>query len=124
VQQLEGASVSDQAAVDSAQLQLGYTRITAPISGRLGLRKVDQGNIVAASDADGLVTITQTQPISVEFTLPQREAADVLAQLRDGNTLEAVLFDQNDINELARGELMSVDNQIDVSTGTLRLKAR
>lgn len=124
VKQLEGARVSDQAAVDSAGLQLSYTRITAPISGRLGLRKVDQGNIVTASDAEGLVTITQTQPISVEFTLPQADAADVLAQLRDGRRLEAVLYDQNDVEELARGELMSVDNQIDVATGTLRLKAR
>lgn len=124
VKQLEGAQVSDQAAVDSAELQLSYTRITAPISGRLGLRKVDEGNIVSSSDADGLVTITQTQPISVEFTLPQAEVVDVLAQLREGRKLEAVLYDQNDIRELARGELMSVDNQIDVSTGTLRLKAR
>jgi len=124
VKQLEGARVSDQAAVDSAGLQLSYTRITAPISGRVGLRKVDQGNIVTPSDAEGLVTITQTRPISVEFTLPQADAADVLAQLRNGKRLEAVLYDQNDIQELARGELMSVDNQIDVATGTLRLKAR
>ena len=124
VKQLEGTRVSDQAAVDSAGLQLSYTRITAPISGRLGLRKVDQGNIVTPSDADGLVTITQTQPISVEFTLPQSEVGDVLEQLRLGRQLEVVLYDQNDVRELARGELMSVDNQIDVSTGTLRLKAR
>ncbi|MFA7668107.1 MAG: MdtA/MuxA family multidrug efflux RND transporter periplasmic adaptor subunit [Burkholderiaceae bacterium] len=124
VKQLEGAQVSDQAAVDSAGLQLSYTRITAPISGRLGLRKVDQGNIVTASDTEGLVTITQTQPISVEFTLPQVEVADVLEQLRAGRTLQVVLHDQNDIEELARGELTSLDNQIDVTTGTLRLKAR
>lgn len=124
VKQLEGARVSDQAAVDSAGLQLSYTRITAPLSGRLGLRKVDQGNIVTASDTEGLVTLTQTQPISVEFTLPQADAADVLAEWRDGRKLEVVLHDQNDVTELARGELMSVDNQIDVSTGTLRLKAR
>ncbi|NLC35780.1 MAG: MdtA/MuxA family multidrug efflux RND transporter periplasmic adaptor subunit [Alcaligenaceae bacterium] len=124
VKQLEGARVSDQAAVDSAGLQLSYTRITAPISGRLGLRKVDQGNIITASDAEGIVTITQTQPISVEFTLPQADAADVLEQLRAGRKLQAVLYDQNDTQELARGELMSVDNLIDVSTGTLRLKAR
>lgn len=124
VKQLEGARVSDQAAVDSAGLQLSYTRITAPISGRLGLRKVDQGNIVTAADAEGLVTITQTQPISVEFTLPQAEAADVLAELRDGRKLQVVLQDQNDVEELARGELMSVDNLIDVASGTLRLKAR
>ncbi|NGR07682.1 MdtA/MuxA family multidrug efflux RND transporter periplasmic adaptor subunit [bacterium SGD-2] len=124
VKQLEGARASDQAAVDSAALQLSHTRITAPISGRVGLRKVDQGNIINAADADGIVTITQTQPISVEFTLPQAEAADVLAQLRAGRTLEVVLYDQNDVTELARGELMSVDNQIDVTTGTLRVKAR
>lgn len=124
VKQLEGTRASDQAAVDSAGLQLSYTRIIAPISGRLGLRKVDAGNIVSASDTDGLVTITQTQPISVEFTLPQVEVADVLAQLRDGRRLDVLLYDQNDTEELARGELMSLDNQIDVATGTLRLKAR
>jgi len=124
VKQLEGTRVSDQAAVDSAGLQLSYTRITAPISGRLGLRRVDRGNIVTPSDTDGIVTITQTRPISVEFTLPQTEVGDVLEQLRLGRQLEVVLYDQNDVRELARGELMSVDNQIDVSTGTLRLKAR
>lgn len=124
VKQLEGTRASDQAAVDSAGLQLSYARITAPISGRLGLRKVDQGNIVTASDTEGLVTITQTQPISVEFTLPQAEVSEVLTQLRAGRTLEALIYDQNDIAELARGELMSLDNQIDVTTGTLRLKAR
>lgn len=124
VKQLEGTRVSDQAAVDSAGLQLSYTRITAPISGRLGLRKVDQGNIITANDEEGLVTITQTQPISVEFTLPQADAADVLGEWRLGRKLEVILYDQNDVKELARGELMSVDNLIDVATGTLRLKAR
>lgn len=124
VKQLEGARVSDQAAVDSARLQLGYTKITAPISGRLGLRRVDQGNMVSSSDADGLVTITQTQPISVEFTLPQAEVGGVLAQLRAGRRLQVTVYDQTDEVELARGELMSLDNQIDVATGTLKLKAR
>lgn len=124
VKQLEGTRVSDQAAVDNARLQLSYTRITAPISGRLGLRKVDRGNMVGSSDVDGLVTITQTQPISVAFTLPQGEVGDVLAQLHEGRRLEVVVRDKNDVQELGRGELMSVDNQIDVTTGTLRLKAR
>ena len=124
VKQLEGARVSDQATVDSARLQLSYTRITAPISGRLGLRRVDRGNTVAANDVDGLVTLTQTDPISVEFTLPQHEAADVLTQWRAGKRPVVVLRDRNDTHELARGEIMSIDNQIDVTTGTLRLKAR
>ncbi|MCC2597611.1 MdtA/MuxA family multidrug efflux RND transporter periplasmic adaptor subunit [Pusillimonas sp. MFBS29] len=124
VQQLQGSRKSDQAAVDHARLQLDYTRITAPISGRLGLRKIDAGNMVNASNTDGLVTITQTQPISVLFNLPQAQLPDVLAQLRAGKTLQADLYDRDDLNKLATGELISVDNQIDVATGTVSLKAR
>ncbi|NYT82388.1 MdtA/MuxA family multidrug efflux RND transporter periplasmic adaptor subunit [Alcaligenaceae bacterium] len=124
VQQLIGARTSDQAAVDNARLQLEYTDIVAPISGRLGLRRVDEGNIVNASSTDGLVVITQTQPVSVLFTLPQAQLADVLAQLRTGNTLAVELYDRDDIRKLADGELMSLDNQIDVATGTVKMKAR
>ena len=124
VQQLIGARTSDQAAVDDARLQLEYTDIVAPISGRLGLRKVDEGNIVNASSTDGIVVITQTQPISVLFTLPQAQLPDVLAQLRGGNTLAVELYDRDDIRKLADGELMSLDNQIDVATGTVKMKAR
>ncbi|AEC21949.1 HlyD family secretion protein [Pusillimonas sp. T7-7] len=124
VQQLLGSRKSDQAAVDSAKLQLEFTRITAPISGRLGLRKIDEGNMVNASNTDGIVTITQTQPISVLFTLPQAQLPDVLAQLRAGKTLVTDLYDRNDQKKIATGQLMSVDNQIDVATGTVSFKAR
>lgn len=124
VQQFLGSRKSDQAAVDSARLQLDFTRITAPISGRLGLRKVDEGNMVNASNTDGLVVITQTQPISVVFTLPQAQLPEVLAQLRAGKTLAVDLYDRDDLRKIATGELMSVDNQIDVATGTVKFKAR
>lgn len=124
VQQYLGSRKSDQAAVDSAQLQLDFTRITAPISGRLGLRRLDQGNMVNASNTDGLVAITQTQPISVLFTLPQAELPNVLEQMRTGRTLTTELYDRSGQQLIATGELMSIDNQIDVATGTVKLKAR
>lgn len=124
VQQHLGSRKSDQAAVDSAKLQLSFTKIIAPLSGRLGLRKMDQGNMINASSTDGLVVITQTQPISVLFTLPQAQLPDVLKQIRAGKTLAVDLYDRDDLNKIATGELMSLDNQIDVATGTVKLKAR
>ncbi|MBP6019538.1 MAG: MdtA/MuxA family multidrug efflux RND transporter periplasmic adaptor subunit [Burkholderiaceae bacterium] len=124
VQQYQGSSKSDQAAVDSAKLQLSFTKITAPISGRLGLGRLDQGNMINASNADGLVTITQVQPISVVFTLPQAELPDVLRAMRAGKTLVTELYDSSDASKIASGELVSVDNQIDVATGTVKLKAQ
>ncbi len=124
VQQFLGSRKSDQAAVDSAALQLSFTRIIAPISGRLGLRKLDQGNMINASNTDGLVVITQTQPISVMFTLPQAQLPDVQEKIRAGQTLAVELYDRDDIRKIATGELMALDNQIDVATGTVRLKAR
>jgi multidrug efflux system membrane fusion protein len=124
VQQYLGTEKSDQAAVDNARLQLDFTRITAPISGRLGLRQVDQGNLITASSAPGLVVITQTQPIAVVFTLPQTQLPAVLAQVRRGRKLPVTLYDRDDTTKLAAGELMSVDNQIDVATGTVKFKAR
>lgn len=124
VQQFLGSRKSDQAAVDSAKLQLSFTRIIAPISGRLGLRRLDQGNMINASNTDGLVVITQTQPISVLFTLPQAQLPDVLRQVRAGKTLAVDLYDRNDTALIATGELMSLDNQIDVATGTVKFKAR
>ena len=124
VQQYQGALVSDQAEVDNARLQLEFAQIKAPISGRVGLRKVDPGNLISAGDTEGLVVITQTQPISVLFSLPQAQLPEVRAQLRNGNTLTTVLYDSTNTRELARGELVSIDNQIDVATGTVRMKAQ
>ena len=124
VQQLLGGQQSDAAAVANARLQLEYTRITAPIGGRLGLRRLDKGNLISAANADGLVTITQIQPISTLFTVPQAQVPDVIAQIRQGKPLTVDLYDQQGIRKLASGELMSLDNQIDAATGTLRLKAR
>lgn len=124
VQQYLGSRKSDQAAVDNAKLQLSFTQITAPISGRLGLGNVDAGNMINASNTAGIVVITQTQPISVLFTLPQAQLPDVIAQLRAGKTLAVDLYDRDDIRKIASGVLVSVDNQIDVATGTIKLKAR
>jgi multidrug efflux system membrane fusion protein len=124
VQQYMGSEKSDQAAVDSAALQLNFTRITAPISGRLGLRMVDQGNLISAASTTGLAVITQTQPISVIFTLPQAQLPPVLAAMHGGRKLAVDLYGRDDQLKIASGELMSVDNQIDVTTGTLKLKAR
>jgi len=122
VQQLQGLQKSDQAAVDRARLQLDYTRITAPISGRLGLRRVDPGNLVSAGGTDGLVTIAQTQPIAVLFTIPQAQLPDVLAQA--DHTLTVEVYDREGSRRLATGELMALDNEIDTTTGTLRIKAQ
>lgn len=124
VRQYEGTQKVDQAAVDHAKLQLSYTRITAPIDGRLGLRKVDPGNLVSAGDTEGLVVITQTQPISVVFSLPETQLPDVLAQVRAGQTLEVRALDRSDENVIATGVLETIDNQIDTTTGTVKLKAR
>lgn len=124
VSQYEGTQKTDQANVDSARLQVDYARITAPIDGRLGLRQVDRGNLVSTSDTNGVVVITQTQPISVLFTLPETQLPEVLKQVRAGNTLEVDAYDRADTRRIATGKLETLDNQIDVATGTLRLKAR
>lgn len=124
VRQYEGTVKSDQANVDNARLQLDYTRITAPISGRLGLRQVDRGNLVSSSDANGLVVITQTQPISVVFTLPETQLPEVRAEIAAGKTLTVDAYDRADTRRIATGQLETLDNQIDVTTGTLKMKAR
>jgi multidrug efflux system membrane fusion protein len=125
VNQYEGAVQADQAQVDQARLQLTYARITAPISGRLGLRLVDAGNIVHASDAGGLVTIAQVDPIAVLFTLPEDSVQTVLEKVRSGGApLVVEAYDRAQQRRLASGTLLTVDNAIDPTTGTLRLKAQ
>jgi multidrug efflux system membrane fusion protein len=123
VGQFDGAIKSDQAAIDNAKLQITYCHITAPISGRVGLRLVDIGNIVHASDSNGLLVITQLQPISVIFTLPQDQLPAVAAKLRNGTQLTVQVFDRDDTAEIEAGKLLTIDNQIDTTTGTFKLKA-
>ena len=123
VRQYEGVVQTDRAQVDNAQLQLDFTHITAPVSGRLGLRQVDAGNMIHGSDANGLVVITQTQPIDVIFAIPADNIAAVLAHLRAGEALAVAALDRDGKTSLATGKLLTVDNQIDVATGTVKLKA-
>lgn len=123
VAQYQGTQVSDQAQVDNARLQLAWTRIESPLAGRAGLRRIDPGNLVVANDTTGLVVITQTDPISVQFTIPEGDLSSVIEPLHAGQSLPVEIWDRNEANLLATGELKTVDNQIDTSTGTLRLKA-
>ena len=123
VHEREGTVASDQARFDQARLQLTYTRIEAPIRGRIGLRRVDAGNLVRAGDSGGLFVITETQPIAVQFTVPEVDLQKVVEPLRAGDRLVVEAMDRNEKNLLATGILKTVDNQIDLATGTLRLKA-
>ncbi len=123
VRQLEGTVQGDQAQVDSAKLQLSYTKVTAPIGGRLGLRQVDPGNMVKAGDANGIVVITQVQPITVTFSLPQDHLPAVLKRIASGERILVEAWDREGKKRLAMGALLTVDNQIDTSTGTVKLKA-
>lgn len=123
VAKFEGLIQSDKAAVDNAQLQLDFTRITAPIPGRLGLRQVDIGNLLVTNDPQGIVVITQTQPIAVVFTLPESDLPAVRDPVLAGQTLRVDAYDRADTRQLAQGKLLTADNQIDVTTGTFKLKA-
>jgi multidrug efflux system membrane fusion protein len=125
VGQYQGAIKADQATIDNAKLQLVYAHITAPISGRVGLRLVDVGNIVHASDTSGLLVITQLQPISVIFTLPQDQLPQVMNKLHGGSggQLKVEAYDRDDSKKIAEGNLATIDNQIDPATGTYKLKA-
>ncbi len=145
-QQLQGAVQAAKAGVDEAQLQLDYTRITAPLSGRLGLRTVDKGNLISAGSTEGLVVITQTQPIATHFSLPQQDLQRVLEAVHEHEMLASTVLDNGEKVStpirasypgmvtvtvsnrngelLATGELMAIDNQIDVNTGTVRIKAK
>ena len=124
INQDKGIIEIDRGLVANARLQLLYTRITSPITGRLGLRLVDQGNIVHASDANGLVVITQIQPISVIFTLPEDRIRSVMKKYRAGDVMPVEAFDRRGQSLLALGQLWAVDNQIDTTTGTVKLKGQ
>ena len=123
VDQLQGAVRADQAAIDNAKLQLDYAHITSPIDGRVGLRLVDPGNIVHASDTNPLLVITQLEPITVIFTLPEDQLNTVTRHMRDG-PLRVDAYSRDDRTKLGTGSLLTIDNQIDQTTGTARLKAK
>ena len=123
VGQFDGAIKSDQSQVDNAKLQLTYCHITAPINGRVGLRLVDSGNIVHANDTNGLVVITQLQPIAVLFSLPQDQLPQVTTKLRAGVQLNVEAYDRDDTTKIATGKLLTIDNEIDPTTGTYKLKS-
>jgi len=124
VKQLEGTVKSDQGNLASARLQLTYSRVTAPVSGRLGLRQVDIGNIVHSSDTNGIVIITQVQPITAVFSIPEDNIPAVMKQLQAGKKLATDAWDRDQKNKLASGVLLTIDNQVDATTGTIKLKAQ
>jgi membrane fusion protein, multidrug efflux system len=123
VAQTEASIKTDQGTIDAAKLNITYSRITSPISGRVGLRLVDPGNIVHAADTTGIVVITELDPIAVLFTLPEDSLQQVLAKLRTGNTLSVEAWDRDLKTHITNGKLLTVDNRIDTTTGTVRLKA-
>jgi membrane fusion protein, multidrug efflux system len=124
VQQYQGAVITDQATIDTAKLNIVYCHITAPVSGRVGLRLVDQGNYINANSATGLVVITQLQPITVIFTLPEDDLPQIQKRLQANATLTTTAFDRAGNDKLGLGTLMTLDNQIDPTTGTFKLRAQ
>ncbi|WP_028230762.1 MdtA/MuxA family multidrug efflux RND transporter periplasmic adaptor subunit [Paraburkholderia mimosarum] len=123
VRQYEGTVKSDQANVDTYKLDLTYARITAPVSGRVGLRQVDPGNYVTPSDTNGIVVLTQIEPISVVFTTSEDNLPSITKQLRAGNKMPVTAYDRSNTTMLERGSLDTLDNQIDTTTGTVKLRA-
>ncbi|AOJ37479.1 RND transporter MFP subunit [Burkholderia lata] len=123
VKQYEGAVKTDQAAIDSAKLNLTYARITAPVTGRVGLRQVDPGNYVTPGDTNGLVVITQLQPMSVIFTTSEDNLPQIVKQVNAGQKLSVTAYNRNNTVPLETGSLATLDNQIDTSTGTVKLRA-
>jgi multidrug efflux system membrane fusion protein len=123
VQQDKALVAADQAQVDSARLQLSFTQVTAPVGGRVGLRQIDQGNMVHASDTNGLVVITEVQPIDVVFPIPQDRLPSVRRRLAEGARLKVDAYESDNRTLLGAGTLLTTDNQIDTTTGTIKLKA-
>lgn len=124
VSETQGTIKADEAAVASAQLQLDWSRITAPIDGRVGLKQVDIGNQIASGDTTGIVVLTQTHPIDVVFTLPENQIATVVQAQKAGKKLAVEAWDRTNKQKISEGSLLSLDNQIDATTGTIKLKAR
>jgi multidrug efflux system membrane fusion protein len=124
VRQYEGAVTMDMSAIANAKLQLDYAKINAPISGRIGLRLVDPGNIVRSGDQNGLVVITQLQPVAVLFTVPQDLLPSVMKRIQSGEEISVEAWDREQRTKLAGGRLASADNQVDPQTGTVKLKAQ
>ena len=124
VKQLDGTAISSRGSEGSARLNLGYTRVVAPIAGRVGLRAVDVGNVVSASDANGIAVITRLAPIDVEFALPQDRIPEVQRRVARGASLPVTVLDRNRTDELDRGVFSTLNNQADTQTGTVRAKAR
>lgn len=124
VSETAGTIKADEAAVASAQLQLDWSRVTAPIDGRVGLKQVDIGNQISSGDTAGIVVLTQTHPIDLIFTLPESDIATIMQAQKAGKTLNVEAWDRTNKQKLSTGTLLSLDNQIDASTGTIKLKAR
>ncbi len=121
--QAEGSLAADRAAIEAARVNLGYTKIVSPIDGVVGLRQVDAGNIVHAADTTGLLVVTQLRPIAVIFTLPEDQLPEVLKKTRAGDRLVVEAYDRSEATHLATGSVLTVDNQIDTTTGTVKVKA-
>jgi multidrug efflux system membrane fusion protein len=124
VKQLQGTVMTDRAAEGVANINLGYTQVKAPISGRVGLRTVDIGNLVTSGDTAGIAVITQLNPIDVEFAVPQDRVPELQARIVSDDTLPAIALDRTRTDKLAAGRFQALDNQVDVQTGTVRAKAR
>jgi multidrug efflux system membrane fusion protein len=122
--QYKGDVVTDQSQIDTANLDLTYCHITAPVTGRVGLRQVDQGNYVQTSDANGLVVLTQLQPITALFVIPEDDLPAIMKRLDAGAELQTTAYDRTQSAKLAVGKLISIDNQIDVTTGTVKMRAQ
>lgn len=123
VRQYEGSVKVDEGQVADAKLQLTYAKVTAPVSGRVGLRQVDPGNVVHTTDANGIVTITQVQPVYVVFTLPEDNLPRLIQKINAKQTIAVDAYDRSQKFKLASGNLIAIDNQIDTATGTLKIKA-
>jgi membrane fusion protein, multidrug efflux system len=123
LRQYQGTVQSDQGAIDNARLQITYSRITAPIPGRVGLRQVDPGNIIHASDSNGLVTITEVKPVTVIYPVAEDNVPRIVKRMQSGPDMAVDAYDRSGNKKLATGRLLTIDNQIDTSTGTVKLKA-